>query len=203
MAQTMLRYWPSRLISRNNEDTMQLGPRGDKLTETTRSSSSPASSPPTPKHHVQVDRPAGEQALTGWTPGRTLVNPEDNNWDINMTMSNTRGRPGFRRPFQDLRPAGNDHRHRQGGTGLKHAGYQENVSLSSTWKEPGMTTLTTVQMSPDYRGWPAMATGETLHPEQCKSTQGIVGNRLPDTCSMRGPRNHQQRGGVNICQGAR
>ena len=66
---------------------MQLGIGSDRVPEMTRS----ASSPPTPEHHGEVNRLAGGNTLPGWTTMRILVNPEDNNWDKDMTRSITRG----------------------------------------------------------------------------------------------------------------
>ena len=118
-----VRVLAPRLISRDTEDTMQLGPREYKLTG---------------YHRVQHQAHQPLNTMIRWTGGE-------------------QGSAAF----QHLQPAGNYHRHRQGGAGLNPEGYQEAVSLSSTLKGPGMTTLTTVQMSPDHRWWPMMATEET------------------------------------------
>ena len=96
-----VRVLAPRLISRDTEDTMQLGPREYKLTG---------------YHRVQHQAHKPLNTMIRWTGGE-------------------QGSAAF----QHLQPAGNYHRHRQGGAGLNPEGYQEAVSLSSTWKGPGMT----------------------------------------------------------------
>ena len=96
-----VRVLAPRLISRDTDDTMRLGPREYKLTG---------------YHRVQHQAHQPLKTMIRWTGGE-------------------QGSAAF----QHLQPAGNYHKHGQGGAGLNSEGYQEAVSLSSTWKGPGMT----------------------------------------------------------------
>ena len=76
-----------RLTTHGTKDETRPDPGDDRVPETTKSLSNPASGSSTPPHHGQATKSVGEPELPRWTTVRNFIEHEGIDWGIDMTRS--------------------------------------------------------------------------------------------------------------------